>query len=110
MALFLILLSLFSAITSLPIDDDDVIIIFDDFLNSNRIEGDGEIDVSDLGPQAYGVPKNESGMYLYFQLYLGKLIIHWVGIFIKHGFFQYSGYYVTIIMDDNWLLQWRYRS
>ncbi|CAH4028096.1 low choriolytic enzyme-like isoform X1 [Pieris brassicae] len=65
MALFLILLFCATTTTSLPIEDDDVVIIIsDDFLSSNRIEGDGEIDVSDLGPQAYGVPTNESGAAL----------------------------------------------
>lgn len=45
-----------------PVDDEDTVVIEPAF--DNVIDGeDGAIDISHLGPHAYGLPSNESGEF-----------------------------------------------
>ncbi|XP_034827814.1 hatching enzyme 1.2-like [Maniola hyperantus] len=62
MLFLLINFALFSGYNTLPVNDDDAdVIIVDSFLD-NSIDGDDSvIDISSLGPEAFGTPKNESG-------------------------------------------------
>ncbi|CAH2237519.1 zinc metalloproteinase nas-13-like [Pararge aegeria] len=64
MEVFFLLISivLFSGSKAFPVDDDDSDIIIVDSVLENSIDGDDSIiDVSSLGPEAFGIPKNESG-------------------------------------------------
>ncbi|XP_038217453.1 zinc metalloproteinase nas-13-like [Zerene cesonia] len=62
MLLSLSAILLISAISALPVNDNDLIAMLDYVDFNNNIDEDGyTIDISDLGPQAYGFPKNDSG-------------------------------------------------
>lgn len=52
----------------LPIEDEDTVVITNEI--DNMID-EGDIDLSGLEPQAFGIPKNESGKNHYqYQLFL----------------------------------------
>lgn len=51
---------LISCYRALPIDDDTVEIIANE-IDDNSIDGEETIDLSMLGPEAFGMPTNESG-------------------------------------------------
>lgn len=74
----LINIVLFSGLNTLPVDNEDAdITIIDPYLE-NSIDGDDSvIDISSLGPEAFGIPKNESGEYFAF------LSINYFPVFMK---------------------------
>lgn len=43
--------------------------LYDEF-GENSIDGVETIDISNLGPEAYGLPKNESGKKLFYNIFL----------------------------------------
>lgn len=57
----LILLCLVTRYHSLPVEDSDVDLLIPDGLDQNGIDGNDNIDLSNLGSEAYGSPKDESG-------------------------------------------------
>lgn len=60
------LIFLVSCYHALPIDDDAIEIIANE-IEDNSIDGETTIDLTVLGPEAFGVPTNESGKsILYF--------------------------------------------
>ncbi|XP_068623853.1 hatching enzyme 1.2-like [Battus philenor] len=60
---FTVSLLLISSLESLPTNSKDIDVMTPDDTDNNNIidEGDGEIDLSSLGPAAYGTPENSSG-------------------------------------------------
>lgn len=60
---------LFSGLNTLPVDKEDTDVAIVDPYLENSIDGDDSfIDISSLGPEAFGIPKNESGEYFVFPL------------------------------------------
>ncbi|VVC96406.1 unnamed protein product [Leptidea sinapis] len=60
--LFFCVFLLFDFSNSLPVEDADIIYLWDDYASNNIDDDiDNVIDISDLDSQAYGSPKNESG-------------------------------------------------
>lgn len=61
----LLLAFLISGKIALPIEDEneDTVVMYPDELNDdeNEVDGGDKIDLSHLGPDVYGMPKNESG-------------------------------------------------
>lgn len=46
-----------------PVDDDDTVVIDAAYDDDNVIDDQGGIDISHLGPLAYGLPSNKSGEF-----------------------------------------------
>lgn len=62
--LFIILVLFISGKYSFPFPDEDedtVIILPDENFDDNEVDGENKIDLSHLGPEAFGSPNNESG-------------------------------------------------